>query len=139
MNGTHEYPDLSALSTDELKTLKERWWQEAYRDGTLSTVRRVVTELGKRFPKKHGSIWRWERDGVSIWLDDWTGSFGAEYGKAQVCHVSHYGHGVFVPGPWVDVVLAADVEAQKAIVCRQENTAAAERAALLRQLSAGRQ
>lgn len=138
MNGMYEYPSLSDLSLEELKALKKRWIEGAKSDGSLRAIDRVVRELGTPKPKKHGAIWTWEAEGVSIWLDDWTGAYGASYGKAEVCHVSHFdGCRLFVPGPWVDVVRRADIEAQTKVALREGRRAAAERSALVRQLGGG--
>lgn len=125
--------DLSALSIEELRALKKHWYEVARRDGSLIAIGRVVRELGTRHPKKHGANWNWEREGVSIFLDDWTGATHASVGERLV-YARDAITELFVPGAWMDVVRAADVDAIARIEARDAAAAEDRRQALLRQL-----
>lgn len=130
---TAHTPDLSSLSVEDLKALRMRWWAEGCADGSIAAIGRVVRELGTEHRKKHGANWIWSDDGVQIILDDWTGHLYVMDGDRQV-FASNYTAKLFVPGPWMDVISAADVEAQARIAARDAARADNARAALLRQL-----
>lgn len=127
--------DLSSLSVEDLKALRKRWYEEARQDGSVAAIGRVVRELGTSHPKKHGANWIWSDDGIRIILDDWTGHTYVMDGDRQV-FAHNYTCELFVPGPWMDVISAADVEAQARVAARDTARADDERAALLSQLGA---
>lgn len=125
--------DLASLSVEDLKALRREWWETAVADGDVAAIARVVSELGTRHPKKHGANWIWRADDVEIVLDDWTGHTYARCGDRQV-FAANATSKLFVPGPWMDGVRAAAVEAYAKIEARKASTAATERQQLLFQL-----
>jgi hypothetical protein len=124
--------DLATLSADELKALKRRWYEGARGDGTLAAIGRVVRSLGTRRPKKHGANWTWSDGDVTLGLDDWTGTLRASVRDRLVCYTGT--PELFVPGPWLDVVRGAEIQAQAVEALRDGERERADRQALLREL-----
>lgn len=125
--------NLSDLSIDELKALRERWYNTALYDGSIAKVVCVVREFGTCRPKKHGSNWLWRQGDVEIVLDDYTGYTYVTQGKRLVMARTDTSR-LFVPGPWMDVVRTAAGRAIARIEARRAQAAEVEKALLLRQL-----
>jgi hypothetical protein len=121
--------DLETLSLEELRALRTRWYVEAQRDGTLWSIDRVIRTLGTRRPKKHGETITWQSGEIVASLDTWTGTIGVRVGERTVCSTG--GAGLFVPGPWVDVIRSADLEAQTTAVLQDGQREGEERRKLL--------
>ena len=125
--------DLQSLSVEQLKALRQRWYEDARKNGSIAAICRVVRELGTRYPKKHGNYLEWiGTDGVRIGFDDWTGALWV-WNRDRLVFSSN-APGLFVPGPWMDAVRAADLTARRLMAEGSESVAEAERQALIRQL-----
>ena len=61
--------------------------EEARRLGIYDMAWQVARHLGTEMPKKHGSYWIFERDGLKIVWDDYAPNLDITYGGQLVFHV----------------------------------------------------
>jgi hypothetical protein len=126
-------PANQPLTADELRALKERWFAEGRDSGDLALLGRLGRELGVPVPSGHPPKYRWDRDGVAVYVDGYGGYLTVHQGERQVCS-THYCTQLFVPGPWLEVVRAAAPELDREARARETEREAERRLTLRREL-----
>ena len=78
--------ELEELRREVEELIKARR-EEARRLGIYDMAWQVARRLGMEKPKKHGSYWIFERDGLRIVWDDYAPNLSIYYGGQRVFHV----------------------------------------------------
>jgi hypothetical protein len=99
------------MTVDELKALKCQWYDAAQGDGSISLCYLVGRTLGRDLSAKYGPKRRWSAKGVEIYVDDYGRYMTVCAGGKEVCS-THDCSRLFVPGPWMEVVRRAAVQAR---------------------------
>lgn len=95
--------DLTLLSVKELEDLKKQWWKEAADEGLLKIIYSIGRYLGERLSANYGPKYRYDKDGLNIYVDDYGGYFEATYEGKSVCD-THFCHQKFIRGNWEKVL-----------------------------------
>lgn len=100
------------MDVEELKALKVQWYENACKDGSIALCHLVGSQLGVSLSAKYGPKYKWEAEGVEIYVDDYGNYLTVHVDGKQVC-CNHYCTRLFIPGPWMDVVKRAAVLARQ--------------------------
>lgn len=128
--------DLRGMSVEFLKGLRGRWYSEAINQNVLGTIQRVTRALGRPLHERYGPKYEYVDGDLAVYLDDYGGYMSVTVAGRAVCH-THSGEQLFVPGPWVDRILAREQEADDKSTVRRMTDDEIERARLIDQLSVG--
>ena len=122
------------MANEDLKELKQRWYEQAQSDGSLGLCYLVGRRLGERLGVTYGPKYRWlGPDGIEIYVDDYGNYMIVKRHGKLICS-THTTNQLFVPGAWMEYVRQAAVPARQRSEedeCRQEQT---ERQRLLDEL-----
>ena len=133
--------DVSALSIEDLKALKRRWYSEARADGAIAACYRVGRTLGTELTgAKYGPKYLWTHgegaDAIVIYVDDYGRYMTVTVGEQVVCS-THPNELLFVPGAWTETVRELEPGATERAHAERAARERRERASLLRQLGLG--
>lgn len=95
--------DLQNKSLEELKDLKKRWYAEAKDNGDITACHLVGRVLGTLLSAPYGPKYKFIKDDISIYVDDYGHFITVRFENKQVCS-THPCDLLFIPGKWMEKV-----------------------------------
>lgn len=124
---------LEEMTAKELEETKQQWYNTAEKIGKLSACRLIGTYLGTPVRANWGPKYQFDKDDLSIYVDDYGGYMTAKF-QGKLVMSTHSGERLYVPGPWEtllsDLLPLAEKKKKDMLSTRQEN----ERLKLLNKL-----
>lgn len=124
--------NLSKLSIKELESLKEKWYDE--NKETISTICTICRVKGERLDHNYGPKYSLIVDNINIYVDDY-GHFALVKVHEKTVMSTHPNEQLFIPGKWVNSVLALLPDVEEIQRKRHEENIEKERKNLIDKLT----
>ena len=126
--------DYKDLSLEDLKKIKKEWCANAKADGSLIKIYLVGRVLGERIPHNYGPKYRWQYQGINLYIDDYGDYMTVDYNGKRVCNRDGNYVGLFIPGEWMNIISEAAIKAKEIQKQREIDREEEERQNLLKEL-----
>lgn len=108
--------DLQNMTSAELAALKEKWYNEALQSQKIANCYLVGINLGTPLQANWGPKWQYDKDGLSIYVDNYGGYFTVSWQGKTVVN-THVCQQLYIPGLWeglIDALLQAAIARNEA-------------------------
>lgn len=125
--------NLSEMNSKQLSELKARWYNDALKNGAIERLSSIARALGGRVALNWGPKYRFEKDGLTIYVDD--------YGNYMTVHfqykliVSTHNEKLYIPGEWESKVQEWAMSAQVTEEVKDQDREEKEKSKLLDELT----
>lgn len=102
------------MSEEQLLAMKRLLFQEAQAQGVLSGLATIARQFGKELNANYGPKYKWEGEGVVVYVDDYGGYMTVHANGERLVTSSHQTEKLFVPGPWLLPLLPLMEQARQA-------------------------
>jgi hypothetical protein len=101
MNLTERLTSTEEMSEEQLLAMKRLLFQEAQAQGVISGLATIARQFGKELDVRYGPKYKWEGEGVVIYVDDYGRFMTVHANGERLVTSSHKTEKLFVPGPWL--------------------------------------
>jgi hypothetical protein len=120
MNLTERLTSTEEMSEEQLLAMKRLLFQEAQAQGVISGLATIARQFGKELDVRYGPKYKWEGEGVVIYVDDYGRCMTVHANGERLVTSSHKTEKLFVPGPWLAPLLLLMEQAKQAAEAKAE-------------------
>lgn len=124
---------LEEMTIEQLRAKRRQDYEGAQNSGILTKLANVARFLGEHLSHSYGPKYRWEKNNICIYVDDYGNYMTVHLGEKLIC--STHNERLFAPGDWLTEIHPYIDESIKMKEQKEKERKESERQILIKEMS----